>query len=274
LPSLLVAGGIGALDLLRGRMQHAQTFLPERYPNGTWQPEVYGVVVEDCWFSSADGTLLHGWWIAARRARGTVLYCHGNAGNITSRLNILQQLRKLRLNVFAFDYRGYGRSAGRPSEAGVLADARAAHDYLVGERGQAPEQIVLVGHSLGGAIAIDTALHRPVAGLIAQSTFTSVKEMARLRFPGLPLHWVTRSRLGSLDKVSRLDLPKLFVHGTQDETIPLALGRRLFEAAAAPKEWFEVSRAGHNDVYRHGGWRYLRRIHTFARSCLSGGKSG
>jgi hypothetical protein len=273
LPTLLLAGGIGVLDVLRRNFQHGQLFLPERYPNGAWQPETYGVQVEDSWFHSADGTLLHGWWIPARRARGTVLYCHGNSGNITSRLVIFRHLRQLRLNVFAFDYRGYGRSQGRPSELGVLRDAHAAYDYLVAERAQGPERIVLLGHSLGGAVAIDCALHRPVAGLIAQSTFTDVREMARVRFPGLPLHLVASNQFRSLDKVPRIAAPKLFVHGSQDETIPLVLGRRLYEIASDPKDWYEVPHAGHNDVNRLGGWRYLWKIQSFTRRCFEGARA-
>jgi pimeloyl-ACP methyl ester carboxylesterase len=237
LPSLALAGGIGTLDYLRRRFQHSQTFLPERYPNGLWQPENYGVKAENVFFRASDGVELHAWWIPIRRARGTILYCHGNAGNITSRIGIYRFLRKARVNVLAFDYRGYGRSGGSPSEQGVFLDARAAWDFLAGEIGETPERIVLFGHSLGGAIAIDCAVNRPVAGLIAQSTFTDTREMARVRFPRIPLHLVARNQFRSFDKVTQLEVPKLFVHGTADETIPFQLGQRLYENAASPKEW-------------------------------------
>ncbi len=268
LPSLLVAGGIGALELLRGRFQHANTFLPERYPDGLWHPENYGLPVEDVWFESADGLRLHGWWIAHRRARGTVLFCHGNAGNITHRIGAYRFLRRTGLNVLTFDYRGYGRSEGRPSERGVCADARSAHDFLVRELGEDPSRILLFGHSLGGAIAIDTALHRPVAGLVSQSTFVDLREMARERYPRLPLHLAARSSFKSIRKVAALDLPKLFIHGTSDETIPFSHGQRLFEEAAGPKEWYAIQGAGHNDVHRHGGLRYLWKLVRFSRRAL------
>ena len=268
LAPLAVAGGLGALGVLRQRFQHGQMFLPERYPNGLWQPESYGVPAEDVWFASEDGTRLHGWWMPTRRARGTVLYCHGNSGNVTSRIGAYRLLQRARLNVFAFDYRGYGRSEGRPSEQGVTADARAAWDLLVSELGERAEKVVLFGHSLGGAIAIDCAQHRRGAGLIVQSTFTDVRQMARVRFPSLPVHLVARNQFRSLEKVSKLALPKLFIHGTADETIPVVLGRRLFEQAAGPKEWYEVPHAGHNDVPRHGGLRYLWKIASFAKRSI------
>ncbi|HVS62799.1 MAG TPA: alpha/beta hydrolase [Thermoanaerobaculia bacterium] len=273
LAPLMLAGGIGALGVLRQRFQHGQMFLPERYPNGLWQPQSYGVAAEDVWFSSADGTRLHGWWMPARRARGTVLYCHGNAGNITNRIGAYRLLHRARLNVFAFDYRGYGRSEGRPSEPGVLADARAAHDSLVNEIEESPERILFFGHSLGGAIAIDCALHRRGVGLVVQSSFTNVREMARVRFPSLPMHLVARNQFRSLDKVSQVTIPKLFIHGTADETIPVRLGRRLFEHASDPKEWYEVPHAGHNDVPLHGGLRYLWKLIGFAKRAIRGARA-
>lgn len=273
IPTLLLAGGIGALDYLRQRFQHSQTFLPERYPNGIWEPRGFGIPAEDVWFRASDGTRLHGWWIPLRRARGTALYCHGNAGNITNRIGVYRFLKRARLNVFAFDYRGYGRSEGRPTESGLFIDARAAHDHLTREIGESPERIVLFGHSLGGAVAIDCACNRPVAGLVAQSTFTDLREMARARFPRLPLHVITRNQFRSLAKVRDLRMPKLFIHGTADETIPISLGEKLFEQAAEPKEWYVVPHAGHNDVYRFGGIRYLWRLVRFCKASLRQAKS-
>ncbi len=270
LPGLLVAGGIGAIEVARRRFQHSQLYLPERYPDGIWDPRPYGVVADDVWFDSADGTRLHGWWLPTRRARGTVLYCHGNSGNITSRIGVFRYLRQLKVNVFAFDYRGYGRSAGVPSEQGLFADARAAWDQLVREVGEAPQRIVLFGHSLGGAVAIDLATRREPAALVVQSSFTSLKEIARERFPSVPLHLVASRQYRSIDKVARVLLPKLFIHGASDETIPFTLGRRLFEHAAEPKEWYPVAHAGHSDVYRYGGFRYLWKVSRFLKRALSG----
>ena len=148
----------------------------------------------------------------------------------------------------------------------------AAYDYLLGELQETPERILIFGHSLGGAIAIDCASHRSAAGLVVQSSFTNLKEMARARFPGWPLHLIANNQFDSLGKVPELNLPKLFLHGASDETIPISLGERLFEHAAEPKEWYAVPRAGHNDVYRHGGLRYLWKLAGFCRRSLRAAK--
>lgn len=261
-------GGIGALGYLRGRYQNGTVYLPDRYPNGVWEPDAHGLVTEDLWFRAADGIDLHGWWIAHPKAMGTVLYCHGSSGSIAHRVGVFRLLGKLRVNVLAFDYRGYGRSTGVPSERGLYADVRAAYDHLVGPLGRTAEEILLFGHSLGGAVAIEAARDRPAAGLVVQSSFTDLREMARALYPQLPLYWITRNEFRSIGKVAELDLPKLFIHGTEDGTVPLAVGRRLFEAAAEPKELYLVERAGHNDVHLHGGSAYVRRLNRFRKACL------
>ncbi len=263
-------GGIGALGYLRERYQHGTVFLPDRYPNGVWEPTDHGLVTEDVWFQAADGVDLHGWWIAHPKATGTLLYCHGSSGSIAHRVGVFRQLGKLRLNVFAFDYRGYGRSSGVPSERGLYADVRAAYDHLVGPRSRAAEEILLFGHSLGGAVAIDAARDRRAAGLVVQSSFTDLREMARALYPQIPLHWITRNEFRSIGKVAELELPKLFIHGTEDGTVPVEVGRRLYEAAAEPKELYLVERAGHNDVHLHGGSAYVRRLNRFRKACLKG----
>lgn len=261
-------GGIGALGYLRGRYQHSALYLPESYPDGAWEPGAHELVTEDVWFRAADGMDLHGWWIAHPRASGTVLYCHGSSGSITHRVGIFRQLGRLRMNVFAFDYRGYGRSSGVPSERGLYADARAAHDHLTGALGRAGAEVVLFGHSLGGAVAVELARDRPAAGLVVQSSFTDLKQMARTRYPQLPLHWITRNEFRSVEKVAELTLPKLFVHGTADRTVPLEVGSQLFEAAAEPKELYLVKGADHNDVHLRGGRAYARRLARFCKASL------
>ncbi len=268
LPTLAVAGGVGALGYLRNRFQRRRLFLPDRYPNGVWDPAPFGLRVEDRWFRTADGAELHGWWIPHRRARGTVLYCHGSSGSIAHQVGVLAIFGRLRVNLFAFDYRGYGRSSGEPSEAGLYRDARAAFDHLVDELDVPPHEIVLFGHSLGGAVAIDCALERPAAGLVVESAFTQVRDMARASYPNLPLHLVARNQFRSIEKVGRLTLPKLFIHGTADGRVPVAQGRRLYAAASEPKSLYLVAGAGHNDVHRHGGFGYLRRLSRFRAQCL------
>ena len=270
LPALALTGGLGILGYLRSRFQHSKVFMPDRYPDGVWQPRSFGLPAEDKWFSSEDGTQLHGWWIPHKRAKGTVLYCHGNAGSIASRIGIFKYLRHLRVNILAFDYRGYGRSSGTPSESGLYLDVRSAFDLLVNNLHQSPGDIIALGHSLGGAVAIDCALDRPMAGLIVQSSFTHIRDAAKSMFPTLPMHLAATRQFRSVEKVGRLRMPKLFIHGEADETVPYSLGERLFEAAVEPKEFYSIRRAGHNDVHRYGGITYLRRIWKFRNRCLRG----
>ena len=268
-PSIALVAGGGLSAYARNRFQTAHLFAPDRHPLGFWNPEAHGLPAEDDWFEAEDGARLHGWWIPHPTAWGTILYCHGNNGNITNRIDAFQSLRRLGVNLFAFDYRGYGRSEGEPTEAGVYRDVRAAYDHLVAERGESPQSILLFGHSLGGAVAIDGALHREVAGLVVQSSFTQVRDMARTIYPGVPLHLIARNQFRSIEKVGRLRMPKLFIHGCEDQTVPVDHGRRLFAAAAEPKEWYEVARAGHSELHRHGGLRYYGRLQRFGRLCLS-----
>lgn len=228
----------------------------------------FGLDVEDAWFRAADGVALHGWWAAHPKARGTLLYCHGNTGSIGHQVGFLRHLRALRVNLLAFDYRGYGRSEGEPTEAGLYLDVRAAHDHLTGTLGVAPSEILLFGHSLGGAVAIDAATDRPAAGLIAQSTFTDMRAAVRSSYP-VPLHLAARNQFRNIDKVGTLRLPKLFVHGTEDPKIPLRHSRRLFDAACEPKELYEVPGADHTDLYRKGGMRYLWRLARFRDEALT-----
>ncbi len=269
-------GGIGALGYLRGRYQHNSLFLPDEAPRGgvldASADGADGVAAEDVWFESGPlgrGVRLHGWWMEHPKAAGTVLYCHGSSGTIAHRIGVYRQLREVRVNVLAFDYRGYGRSEGVPSERGLLTDVRAAYDHLVGPLGRSPEEILLFGHSLGGAVAIDAALDRQAAGLVVQSSFTDLKDMARARYPKLPLHLITRNGFRSIEKVARLTLPKLFIQATDDPTVPASVSRRLYEAAAPPKDLFEVESDGHNDVHLQGGRRYVRRLRKFRDFCLS-----
>jgi len=266
-------GGIGALGYLRGRYQRNTVFLPDKHPDGVLDPGGQGLDAQDVWFRAPGGPDLHGWWVSHPEASGTILYCHGSSGSVAHRVGIFRELQDLGLSVLAFDYRGYGRSAGVPSEAGLFADARAAYDHLVGPLGASPAELLLFGHSLGGAVAIDAALDRPVAGLVIESSFTNLKDMARALYPQAPLHLITRNEFRSIEKVAALGMPKLFIHGTADGTVPFEVGRRLFEAAAAPKDFFVVERAGHNDVHLHGGTAYYQRIASFVERCLDGSRT-
>ncbi len=265
-------GGIGALGYLRGRYQKNTLFLPGEAPSGVLDASAEGLTAEDVWFESGPpgrGVRLHGWWLEHPEAAGTILYCHGSSGTIAHRIGVFRQLHRVRVNVFAFDYRGYGQSEGVPSERGLLTDVRAAYDHLVGPLGRSPDELLLFGHSLGGAVAIDVALDRSAAGLVVQSSFTDLKDMARVLYPKLPLHLITRNGFRSIEKVAHLTLPKLFIQATGDPTVPASLSRRLYEAAAPPKELYEVESDGHNDVHLQGGTAYVRRLRKFRDACLA-----
>jgi len=271
LAAIGVAGGVGLADLFLRRFQHQQTYGPTRFPDGSWDPHQRGVPVRNVFFQSLDGVRLHGWWLPREEARGTLIFFHGSAGNLGGHVEALQALSRLPVSLFAFDYRGYGRSDGGPSEEGLFQDGRAALRYVIEELGQPAAKVLLYGHSLGGAVAIETALQPPGgAGLVVQSSFTDVKNMARALFPSLPLHWVARNQFRSIHKVARLELPKLFVHGTADQKVPPDHTRALFEAASEPKDLFWVEGAEHGDVHRRGGLAYLQRLERFLDECLEG----
>jgi fermentation-respiration switch protein FrsA (DUF1100 family) len=230
-------------------LEDSMIFIPSPYPEGNWHP--VGLRFEDVHFSSADGTPLHGWYLPHEKARGAVLFCHGNAGNITHREEILSRLHDVSgVTVFIFDYRGYGRSKGKPAEAGVLADARAARDWLARREGLAPDRPVLMGESIGGAVAVDLAAETGARGLILESTFTSLPDVAASHLPWLPVRLLMRTRLDSLAKIKNYHGPLLQSHGDGDTIVPYKFGRRLFEAANEPKEFITFPGGDHNDLRR------------------------
>ena len=261
-------------------------YFPVRYPQGDWaRPQAPDrtiqpfPLIEEVYFQTDDGVTIHGWYCTPYRlvdgrdvpiaTEAVLLYLHGNAGNISHRYDQIHLLMFLGVAVFIVDYRGYGRSAGKPSEQGLYRDARGAWTWLTESHGIAPHAIVLLGKSLGGAVAIDLAAHEGIhpAGLIAESTYTSIAEMARLVMPILPKAWI-RTKMDSLTKISRVRCPKLFVHSPIDEVVPYALGRQLYEAAPQPKQFYDVNGAGHNDTAYIGGKPYLRRLQAFIAECV------
>lgn len=237
-------------------------FFPTKFPIGYWQPEASGLDVRDCYFKTADGVQLHGWFVKNDPAAATLLWCTGNAGNISDRLDNLARLAKLPINIFIFGYRGYGKSAGAPDEAGVYRDALAAYDYLLTLPEVQSDKIILFGRSLGGAVAVDLATQRPAAGLILESTFTSAADMAWAAY-GLPLGLVIKTKFDSLNKIRQIHLPLLMIHGSRDRTVPIRLGRKLLDAANEPKKFYEITGADHNDTYIVGGPAYFKKLWDF-----------
>jgi fermentation-respiration switch protein FrsA (DUF1100 family) len=234
-------------------------FVPDSVLVGT--PKQWGLDYEDVEFSTADGVRLHGWYVPGTRPE-TLLWFHGNAGNISHRLDNLRLLHdQVGTAVFLFDYRGYGRSEGQPSERGLYEDARAALQHFVTRRGVPREDLIYFGRSLGSGVAIELATEATPRGLILETPFVSIRAMARSLFG--PLAVVAPSSFDNLSKSPRLKCPKLFIHGDSDSLVPYAQGRELFEAALPPKAFYTIRGADHNDTYLVGGSTYFRRIREF-----------
>lgn len=256
---------------------------PSRYPEGFWnvgriQPDGEAIVpaIEDVNLTTGDGVKIHGWYArpvrgAARKpvpTKGTLLFLHGNAGNISHRFGLIRLLTELPVDVFIPDYRGYGKSEGSPSEEGLYRDAEAAYAFLTDSRGIPPDRLVLYGESLGGAVCVELARRRPCAGLILESTFTSVPAMARHILPFPPLWLCLRTRFDSLSKIGSIKAPKLFIHSPEDEVVPYSMGRKLFERAADPKEFWKVPRARHGEVFLVEPEEFSRRLRAFLDGVL------
>jgi hypothetical protein len=233
------------------------------YPSKTVSvtPRNIDLDFEDIFFRTEDNVLLNGWFVVRKNAKATVILCHGNAGNISHRLEKILIFHHLGLNTFIFDYRGYGNSQGHPTECGIYLDAQAAYDYLLARNSIDKEAIVCFGSSLGGAIAIDLSTQRKTAALIVDSTFTSAKDMGKVVYPFIP-SFVYSSRLDSVNKVKNLDIPKLFIHSINDEIVPFELGEKLFYAAAPPKEFLRVS-GGHNTAFIESRHLIIEKLKAF-----------
>lgn len=250
----------GMLDRLVARLLFQPT------PGIDLDPEALGIDASEIWLETEDAVRIHGFFLPGHGREGVppdraILFLHGNAGNASHRLPNAAALAALASDVLLLDYRGYGRSEGAPSEAGVYRDARAALGWLVDERGLPEQRIVLFGRSLGGAVSIDLAQDRPLGGVIVESTFTNVSDIARAMV-GAPGALLARG-FDSHAKIAAVRAPLLFFHGDRDEIVPFALGRRLFERAPEPKAFEVIRGAGHNDTVQVGGAAYFARIGRF-----------
>jgi fermentation-respiration switch protein FrsA (DUF1100 family) len=242
-----------ALLALMSVMENRFIYFPLRRLDAS--PADYGLRAEELRPTTSDGFRLHGWWIKAGGERVVLLF-HGNAGNVSHRLDRAKLFsEELGVDLFLVDYRGYGLSNGKPSEAGLYRDGLAISD-AARERGFPPERIVLLGESIGCAVAVQVALDRPCAAVALETPFLSVPALARRHYPFVP-GFLIRSRFDTESKISRVTVPKLFLAAERDEIAPLSHARRLFELAPPPKELFVIPRAGHNDTYAAGGENYL-----------------
>ena len=239
---LLLAAGLAGWIALR-RFERNRLYHPVAEIAAT--PAQFALRYQDVQFNAADGTPLAGWWVPANNPRGTVVYCHGNADNVGSLAHLAPEFFKRGFNLLLWDYRGYGASAGRPSEKGFYEDARAAFDAAKAMSGKLP--ILVYGHSLGAAVAVELAQDRPAAGLIVDGGFLSAADLARRFYPKLPLDRLLFESYDSGPKVAALaGLPKLFGHSPADQTVPFQSGRLLHGAAADPKI-FVLLAGAHSD---------------------------
>ena len=223
-------------------------------------PDRAGLEYRDLGLEADDGERLHGWWIRARTdSLGQMLLCHGNAGNVGDRVVHAALLTATGFDVLLFDYRGYGRSTGQPSEEGTYRDARAALSCLLEQPGVDPARIFYLGESLGGTVALDLALERPPAGLVLLSAFTGVRELGRLHYPFIPVALVPDA-YPTLRRIHELHAPLLVLHGDRDDIVPLSQGRALFEAAPGPKRMHVFPGLGHNDLVPLAGAEFARVI--------------
>ncbi len=241
-------------------------FFPSAYPSGPYDDIRAIPNASEHSFLTEDGVRLHGVFAPADSAVATILFAHGNAGNLSHRFHWMKRMAPLKANIFMFDYRGYGKSEGSPDEEGIFADARAAYDHLM-TIDTSGSPVVLWGRSLGGAVVVDLATHRRTDALILEATFTSARDMASSAYPFLPgVGSLISTRLDSRSKIGSLHIPSLHIHGSNDDIVPPALGEELYRIAPGPKELYLIDGAGHNDTYLVGADEYLTRIGGFLRS--------
>jgi fermentation-respiration switch protein FrsA (DUF1100 family) len=274
--ALALVVGYGALVGLAFAFQDQLLFQPSSRLLAT--PDDAGMSYETVRLDTEDGETLHGWWIPAPdvsretssdASAKTLLFFHGNAGNISGRLESVQQFHRLGLNVLIVDYRGYGQSTGTPSEQGIYNDAEACWRHLTEARGIAPADVVLFGRSMGGGAATWLATqHRPSA-LILESVFTTVPDVGAHHYSFLPVRALATNQFDNESRVAEIDAPKLHIHSREDRVVPFRLGRRVYEAAAEPKQFLEIE-GGHNDGFLVSEDEYLRTIEEFLEESLDG----
>jgi len=224
-------------------------------------PSSAGMPFKDIYIITEDNVRINSWFISNPKARYTILFFHGNAGNIGDRIDKLELLYQEGLNIFIIDYRGFGKSQGRPSERGFYRDASAAYEYLVNTIGASPERIILYGESLGSAIAVDLAFHRKVKALILEGAFSCGRDMGVKFYPFLP-RFIFANSFDSLTKIKDIAAPKLFIHSRDDEIVPFSLAKKLYDRAREPKEFLEV-RGDHNSAFLDSKEPYISSIRAF-----------
>ena len=260
----IIAAGVYVIFLaLLYFFQSHYVYYPERTLSA--DPGTIGLQFKSVYFETADGVKLSGWFIPSDHTSGVVLFCHGNAGNISHRLKSIQVFHRLGLDVFIFDYRGYGRSEGKPTEQGTYQDAEAAWRYLTEERQVNANEVIVFGRSLGGAVASWLAQGHTPGVLILESTFTSLGDVAATLYPYLPAKLLLRFEYHTAEYLSRADCPVLIVHSRDDEIMPFSHGLKLYQVSKGPKEFLEIT-GTHNEGFITSGKTYEEGLHTFISS--------
>ncbi len=257
---IIFAGVYFVLLFFLAFFQSDLIYFPQR--EITTVPGSIGLSYENVYFKTSDGVKLYGWFVPAKEARGVVLFCHGNAGNISHRLESLQIFHRLGLNTFIFGYRGYGKSEGRISEEGTYLDAQAAWQYLVDNQRISPDEIIIWGRSLGSSIAAWLAQKHTPKLLILESAFTSIPDMGAELYPFFPVRLLARFKYKTIEYLSGVNCPVLIIHSPEDEIIPFRHGRRLFEAANKPKEFLKIT-GTHNEGFMLSAERYEKGLNSF-----------
>jgi alpha-beta hydrolase superfamily lysophospholipase len=258
-------GGYCLLCALAWWLQDRLIYIPSREIEA--DPSAAGLLFRDLLLHLPAGGRVHAWHVPHPKARGTVLFCHGNAGNVSHRVGLLAQLHVLRLSVLIFDYPGFGKSDGRPSEAGCQAAAEAVWAWLTGELGEKPERVVVWGRSLGSTVAVRLAAERAPAALVVEASMTSAVDAGKRHYPWLPVGLLMRNRHAAIEHMAAVRCRKLFFHSRDDEVIPFELGQRLFAAAGEPKRFVELV-GRHNECYQQSGERYGRPLRAFLDEVL------
>lgn len=251
----ILAAAYGGLALLLFVFQSQLVFFPDTGREIVATPARLGLPYEELHLKTTDGIGLHGWYIPVAQARGTVLFLHGNGGNISHRLDSVLMFHRLGYDMLIFDYRGYGNSGGTPSEEGTYRDAMTAWKYLIEQRHLSSCRIVLFGESMGAAVAAQLAAREKPAALVIASGFTSVPDMAQHLYPYLPARWLARIRYDTREYLRTVTAPVLVAHSPQDDIVPFEQGQALFAAANPPKQFLELA-GGHNDgfIFMRESW--------------------
>lgn len=271
--SLLAALYLGLSPRFAPRVYARRLFKPYRYPEGSWDVlEIEGVPRQDCYFRTADGSILHAWYFENIKAKQTIIFSHGNTGNLTGRLNMVRLLLRAGASVFIYDYRGYGRSKGAPSIHGICQDGVAAFDYLRDRQNVPTDDIILYGESLGTAVTCEIAAERDAAGVILQSGFSSLKKIGEEQMPLIKLYPRFLFPRPILDAAARMaerkGYPLLIIHGEKDQVVPFAHAQEVFAGASEPKHFVQLPDCAHSDIWCNSPEMFVESVRKFLQELV------